>query len=210
MGAHMTGGADGYNPAVMARAKTGASAEAGRSKSAPTGGVDGGKAGSQPVRPGRRDRVLQGRRKTHPAKRRPSSLSPSAARGSAGPFKRQAVRLPADDTVCAEASRARTGGLCVRRWLPPHDNGRGVRMGRRVRRMNDWVRRRAEAPLRLHAGRRLRGPGGCFVRQMRATPLLRAASATAAATVLPTRGSNALGMMYSAHSSSSETREAMA
>ena len=46
--------------------------------------------------------------------------------------------------------------------------------------------------------------------QMRATPLLRAASATAAATALPTRGSNAAGRMYSSLSSSSELSPAIA
>ena len=44
----------------------------------------------------------------------------------------------------------------------------------------------------------------------RATPVLRAASATALATAGPTLGSNAAGMMYSSFSSSSEIRFARA
>lgn len=43
-----------------------------------------------------------------------------------------------------------------------------------------------------------------------ATPVLRAASATAVATALPTRGSKAAGMIYSSVSSSSVMRFAMA
>lgn len=57
----------------------------------------------------------------------------------------------------------------------------------------------APAPSKIH----------CSV-QIRATPLLRAASATAAATALPTRGSNAAGRIYSSLSSSSEISPAMA
>ena len=45
---------------------------------------------------------------------------------------------------------------------------------------------------------------------MRATPLSRAACATASATVRMTFLSNAIGMMYSAVSSSSETQDAIA
>ena len=49
-----------------------------------------------------------------------------------------------------------------------------------------------------------------FVSYRRATPLLRAASATAAATAGATRSSKAPGMMYSAQRFSSSTRPAMA